>query len=97
MIKENIAYTFEPASSHLKKKKSYKTEPVFKTSHIIQHLRLYKLTTYFTLHNDYVTLHYITIHHKSKFLKRKKIHLRKYKNLLQQSHCKRSPLEGKHH
>ena len=63
------------------------TEQIFKTSHIIQHLRLYKLTTYFTLHSDHVTLHYITIYHKSKFLKRKKIHLRKYKNLLQQSHC----------
>ena len=68
MIKENIAYTFEPASSHLKKKKkktkktttttTYMTEPIFKTSHIIQHLRLYKLTTYLTLHSDYVTLHY---------------------------------------
>ena len=99
MIKENIAYTFEPASSHLKKKKkntTYMTEPIFKTSHIIQHLRLYNHTTYFTLHSDYVTLHYITIYHKSKFLKRKKIHLRKYKNLLQQSHCQRSSLEGKH-
>ena len=61
MIKENIAYTFELASSHLKKKKkktTYMTEPIFKTSHIIQHLRLYKLTTYLTLHSDYVTLHY---------------------------------------
>ena len=71
MIKENIAYTFEPVSSHFinkiiknkiktNKQTTYMTEPIFKTSHKIQHLWLYKLITYFILHSDYVTLHYIT-------------------------------------